>query len=350
MQWQIRSATVKYARFSIMRRNIDITKSTNEMQNFCRINRTLCFIQFRLEFLRICGLLWNPTGMESVMRKISCQIEEEQIATKNLCNGMEEIIRNYQRTENIIIDYLGSHAKEENIAFDDRGRYGGDQGYPASIDKTDEKYDEIAEIIRRYYPDYSDREIEKYLKKLNSEGCGYVALINTIFNQYAGRADEFERIFGFPMYDKNGDLNFDLMLVDFYAAMDNHHSILGLDIIFEFEDSSATEGYGTTANTREYRWEKYLQDRGVNVDVHSVNVTIENFNDLSENGDIIIATHPVILYDENGRRLYADGGHAMTVTGVTEDGRFVVSSWGEKYYIEPDASQFDRINFQQITY
>ena len=26
----------------------------------------------------------------------------------------------------------------------------------------------------------------------------------------------------------------------------------------------------------------------------------------------------------------------MTVTGVTEDGRYIVSSWGGKYYIDPD--------------
>ena len=41
------------------------------------------------------------------------------------------------------------------------------------------------------------------------------------------------------------------------------------------------------------------------------------------------------MYDENGNRYYIDGGHAITVTGITEDGRYIVSSWGEKYYINP---------------
>ena len=31
-----------------------------------------------------------------------------------------------------------------------------------------------------------------------------------------------------------------------------------------------------------------------------------------------------------------DGGHAMTVTGVTDDGKLIVSSWGNQYYIDPD--------------
>jgi hypothetical protein len=26
----------------------------------------------------------------------------------------------------------------------------------------------------------------------------------------------------------------------------------------------------------------------------------------------------------------------MTITGVTDDGRYVVSSWGDKYYLKPD--------------
>lgn len=333
-----------------MIRSIDIIKSNNEMENLHWLGSRLGFIQFRLDFLRIRGMLWNPTGMESVMKEISDQIGREQAGTVNLRNAKEEIVIRYQRTENIIMDYVDSHVKGKNIVFDERGNYGGNQGSPAAIDKYDDKYNEIAEIIRNYHPGYSDKDIEQYLDKLNSEGCGYVALINTIFNQLIGREDEFERIFGFPMYDKDGDLNFDLMLVDFYSAMDNHHSVFGKDVVWNFEDSSATDGYGTTVDSREYRWETYLRDRGVSVDVHGVKVTVDNYNELAKNGEIIIATHPVILYDGNGNRLYADAGHAMTITGVTEDGKFIVSSWGKEYYIEPDSSQFDRINFQQVTY
>ncbi len=35
-----------------------------------------------------------------------------------------------------------------------------------------------------------------------------------------------------------------------------------------------------------------------------------------------------------------DGGHAMVVTGLTDDGRIQVSSWGELYYISPEDSDF----------
>ena len=34
------------------------------------------------------------------------------------------------------------------------------------------------------------------------------------------------------------------------------------------------------------------------------------------------------------------GGHAMVVTEITEDGDFIVSSWGNKYIIRPQTEGF----------
>ena len=35
--------------------------------------------------------------------------------------------------------------------------------------------------------------------------------------------------------------------------------------------------------------------------------------------------------------LYSNlGGHAMVVTGITEDGDYIVSSWGQKYIVRPN--------------
>lgn len=330
--------------------SIDIAKSNNEKDKLRQLDRALGFIQFRLEFLRIRTLLWNPTGLERTMKNISNQIDEEQLVINNLEKAMEIAVNQYKCSEIMMTDYLNSHAGGKNITYDDRGRYGGDQGRPAKIGKTEEQYDKIVEIIRNYYPDYTDKDIEKYLKKLNSEGCGYVALINTIFNQYAGRADEFEKAFGFPMYDENGELNFDLLLVDFYSAMDNHNSFLGIDYYDRNEDASAVKGFGTTMESREYRWEKYLHDRGIQTDVHDITVTPDNYNQVAQDGEIIISMSPVVLYDENGKCVFkADAGHAMTITGVTEDGMYKVTSWGKEYYIKPDG-QYDRMNFQQVSY
>lgn len=97
----------------------------------------------------------------------------------------------------------------DSVVFDDTGDYGGDQGAPRLSGGSDQEA--LYDIVRKHFPDMSDKEIKSYLNKLNSEGCSYVATINTIFAAYEGREEEFERTFGFSMY-KNGDLNYGRVL------------------------------------------------------------------------------------------------------------------------------------------
>ena len=42
------------------------------------------------------------------------------------------------------------------------------------------------------------------------------------------------------------------------------------------------------------------------------------------------------LFREDGTAAAVDvGGHWMTITGTTEDGRYIVSSWGGRYFLNP---------------
>lgn len=217
---------------------------------------------------------------------------------------------------------------DENPAFDDEGAYGGNQGSAMKVYKDKD----IQKIVREYHPEYSDKEIKQFLEKMNSEGCGYVAMCNTIFAEFVGREEEFERIFGYPMY-KNGDLNYDTMIVDFYCAKDNENRL------------------GTNWDERERMWESFMAEHGIGVDVVcGIDLTIDTYDKISEQGAIVVAISPVILEDKNGTVVFESGrGHAMTITGVTSDGRYVVSSWGKKYYIDPN-TDFDRLQFQQVRY
>ncbi len=217
---------------------------------------------------------------------------------------------------------------EAAFIFDDIGSYGGDQGSAMRVYQDEE----IENIVRRYHPRFTDKEVLEFLKRLNAEGCGYVALCNTLFNEYACRQARFEEKFGFPMY-KDGELNYNALIVDLYCS----------------EDDSGQSG--TTADEREVFWEKYLGEHGIKTDVVcDIEVTPENYGELTEDGMLIVAVSPVILEDSGGALEYwGEGGHAMTVTGVTDDGRYVVSSWGKKYYLNPKRT-FDRISFQQVRY
>ena len=231
----------------------------------------------------------------------------------------------------------------DSIVYDDEGSYGGDQGSPKNqwLITDPHKKEILYDTVRKYYPDMTDKEIQEYLKKLNSEGCGYVSIVNTIFVEYEGREEDFERDFGFPMY-RNGDLNYDQLIVDFYAATDNHkRTWYGKDYIDNSEDYSSTEGYGTTNKSRNYRINKYLEDKGVDITfeqkIYDQNdITPGNLKSYAEEGQVLISFYNGYIYDEAGNPHLIDGGHSMAVTGVTEDGRFIVSSWGDKYYVDPD--------------
>ncbi len=242
----------------------------------------------------------------------------------------------------------------DSVVFDDEGSYGGDQGSPESelswwwvFPSEEEK--EYREILRQYepYSTYSDKELKAVIKKLNDEGCGYVAVINTIFAAFEGREEEFEKTFGFPMY-KDGDLNFNHLLVDFYAATDNkdrsgeysknEDRLDDEDNKLFYSYKSDKTGRGTSQYDRDDRTHLYLDEKGLDVKVSTdYPVTLENFKELSKDGYVIISFRYGNLLNEDGSvAQYINGGHAMVVTGVTADGKYIVSSWGGKYYIAPD--------------
>ena len=270
--------------------------------------------------------------------KLYGEVLEQLADTVNPARGLFSTQYIGSKLKNAVIDYKTQSKKlqslairelpRSNPAFDDYGSYGGNQG------SAQYKYrDEVLQsIVRRYYPDFSDKEIKEFLQTLNSEGCGYVALCNTIFVAYDGREDEFLSDFGFSMY-QYGELNYDVIIVDFYCSKDN---------------ARAT---GTNQYEREHIWEEYLKERGVWTDVTcDVKVTPESYDEVARRGQLIIAVSPTILEDKQGN-IVDDraGGHAMTVTGVTEDGRYIVSSWGRRFYVDPQ-NDYERIQFQQVRY
>lgn len=220
----------------------------------------------------------------------------------------------------------------------DGGHYGGDQGSAFNKCWRGEGT-EIEEMVRQYFPNYSEGQILDLLNEMNNEGCNYMAWVNTIFGQYIGREKDFEEDFGFPMYDEYGYPNWDLVMVDFYCA----------------EGEIDGKERGLNKKTSEKRWEHYMRSKGIKVDIVNINVTVDTFEELSKQGEIVVAISPLRLRDKNGKLVdKRKGGHAMVVTGVEIiNGKkmYKVSSWGDAYYIDPD--DFDSkmmIYYQQARY
>ena len=245
----------------------------------------------------------------------------------------------------------------DSIVFSEEGQYGGNQGSPEI--QTRERKEELYDIIRRNragenLPD----DLEPYLKKINNEGCGYVALTNSIFRYFENRSEEFQKAFGYSMYDKNGNLNFDMLLVDLYSSKDNIDPVTNIrnnmldynkeqdSYLNPYDPWKDVTGKGTTPAERKYYMETFLTEHGIKgtIDVQE-EMSISQIEERLQRGeDVIISYRNGNIYREDGSiQQQIIGGHAMTITGVTKEGYYIVSSWGEKFYIHPD----ERIEFEE---
>ena len=111
---------------------------------------------------------------------------------------------------------------------------------------------------------YSEAEITALIDQISEEGCGYVALVNNLFAHFEGREEEFEHIFGFPMYNEDGEANYNYLLLDIYANTDDQYYLdestgesfnqaFLHDVISDYEghESEYREKYGCDSLNRE---------------------------------------------------------------------------------------------------
>ena len=253
------------------------------------------------------------------------QLSKEDRSLMNLFTAMEQIIAQYEKTERKNTALLKTEYHVDSIVFDSNGGYGGNQGHMEDVYYWDPIHCwELLAELKEYFPDMTIAKAFSYFSNLNNVGCGYVALANTLFMEFADRPEEFERIFGYPMY-KNGDLNYDRLILDIFATTDKAN----------INDGSNGMPQGTLDASRSAIMQNFLKDKGISVSTEAnVNVNEHNFRSITENGGyVILGYRNGNMYDENGKAHHIDGGHAITVTGVTGDGRYIVSSWGKKYYI-----------------
>lgn len=319
---------------------INITDCKQTEESFTPIKQLITMTGGEIEsIIQNLGTSGMHVYVAPMLRQERKNVEQLGQRIQTMQTALIQIINTYEKSENTNVDNLSAapgqaQASEggaysiDSVLFDDDGSYGGDQG---SMDRTYKwnpfKCWELLKNLREYYPNISIFEAFEYFSRLNSVGCGYVALANTLFLEYEGRPQEFERVFGYPMF-KDGDLNYDRLILDIYATTD----------LAGFNDED--DGYpgGTVDASRAEIMQRFLEDKGVSVSTEAnAEITPENFQEVVENGGhIVLGYRNGNMYDENGNQYYIDGGHAIVVTGVTEDGRFIVSSWGEKYYINSE--------------
>ena len=98
-----------------------------------------------------------------------------------------------------------------------------------------------------------------------------------------------------------------------------------------------------------------MKSKDISCDVVNIDVNVDTFEELSLEGEIVVAISPLRLRDSEGNLVDTrNAGHAMVITEVvTIDDKkmYKVSSWGKDYYIDPnDFSKDMRIEYQQARY
>lgn len=263
------------------------------------------------------------------------------------------------------------------------GQYGGNQhSFISNIDKllTD---DRIIRSLMNSFPElnnYSEAErmeiMEAYLTEICKHGCGYVAMVNTIFEQYIGREKEFESIFGFPMYTVGDsgipDFNYEYLILEYVNYIWSHsvYDIVELsgydgtvnrdaeDLALNPDQGEDTAKITGTGQSIKDQFEAFMKETyNMDVDVSFISTKtgmeasqfiLNNFDENS-NTQYIIAVKGSELYDVNGDLTNENvGAHAMCVTGINADGQIEVSSWGKKFTI--DLNDIEWVYVTEIAY
>lgn len=80
---------------------------------------------------------------------------------------------------------------------------------------------ELNNIVRKYYPNYSDREVEQMYINLKQSGCTYASIANTILNQLGSDVDLIQQYFGYNLFNSDGIIISDKLALDIFACMSN---------------------------------------------------------------------------------------------------------------------------------
>ena len=213
--------------------------------------------------------------------------------------------------ENISLEELGNievsipnNDGPYNPSNDYWGLFGGYQGSLASnIEKfiDDEK---IRQIVARYYPEFDSEDLELLFYRMKYVGCGYIAAINTIFQEYLhhNELDFYDR-FGFPPYNSrtvNGEdgiksYNYDYLFLDFFLYYaKNERGFNTIEEVYgnveeeiEFNNNIIEDGAlsdedflhtgmaGTNLYTAGEVMKRYLAEKGIELSTSKIKIELE---------------------------------------------------------------------------
>ncbi len=110
--------------------------------------------------------------------------------------------------------------------------------------------------------EFAKRVYIKFFKELSNQGCGYIVFANYIYQLYENNPEEFEKVFGFPMYvikeDKTIDFNYEYFYLGhfLYFITSNYNSKKIEEVAHVFDKDVARELLEEYKNSEKYKKSK----------------------------------------------------------------------------------------------
>lgn len=87
--------------------------------------------------------------------------------------------------------------------------------------KDKEVLNEFKEIVKRYYPNYTEDNIKELYSKLSSSGCTYATMANVIMEQFNSDVNSFKEYFGDRFCNSDGSINYNKLMLDIFVCIAN---------------------------------------------------------------------------------------------------------------------------------
>jgi len=238
------------------------------------------------------------------------------------------------------------------------GKYGTDQGI---FRDKDIRKKMKRELMKEYNMSAFDTEL--LMKRLDSVGaCSYAAAANDIISFFRYKPNQFEKVFGFPLYKKNSSgsyaINCARLLADMYIwfnSAENGGKLFykengKLKYSKKYSKTDFSEQKYVSYSDGEYIIGEYVHSKsrdircviksldGMYVDMNELKYFVER--ELRYEGEVTLAiikqNSKIRFIDMDTGKTYVStfdwnegSAHAVKVTGMTDTG-FIVSTWGKR--------------------
>ncbi|MGN1371398.1 MAG: hypothetical protein ACI4XM_03900 [Candidatus Coprovivens sp.] len=244
-------------------------------------------------------------------------------------------------------------------------------------------YNQLERTVLSYFPDMKRSEALLFLKGIGVHGiCSYATLVNELCVLYDGQEEKFKKDFGYELYRiENGQkvINGELIMTDLYCFLNKNNPNVVVKIT---NGNNTTSGYIINDDTHQvavstldgkdnYQLSQWLASKNIPMTWEAKTIYIDNIGNtqplavynvrkqiasaLADNhtleldvfvknkGQFEFAFYPVINSGTQNKRIgsiqksntWNEGaGHSIMITGLTNTGDLVVSSWGCEYILK----------------